>query len=78
MGGHVITWAIFLIWPNATLLDLFATLELFLAILLFVIFVWKDDVRRAIREQFARTQKTSKILGKLSIKRRSYPVTRHS
>lgn len=54
MGCHVILWAVVWAWKNNTFMILAYFAEPVQSILIFLIFVWKDDVLSSLREQLAR------------------------
>ncbi|XP_046629086.1 G-protein coupled receptor Mth2-like [Neodiprion virginianus] len=51
MGGHIIVWVIWLFWRTPAMTHIMSLLEFVQSILLFYIFLWKDNIKRSLREQ---------------------------
>ncbi|XP_068994072.1 uncharacterized protein [Neodiprion pinetum] len=51
MGGHIIVWVIWLFWRTSAMTHIMSLLESVQSILLFYIFLWKDNIKRSLREQ---------------------------
>ncbi|XP_046737261.1 probable G-protein coupled receptor Mth-like 6 [Diprion similis] len=51
MGGFTVVWAAFIIWPTPALIHSFATLGTVQSVFIFTLFLWQDNIKRAILKQ---------------------------
>lgn len=53
MGGHIVVWPIFLVWPTPTMLHMLSVFEVVQSGLISVILVCKGNIKRSLHTRFS-------------------------